>query len=399
MKAIILAAGRGTRVRPITTTVPKPMIPILHKPVMEILVQLLESHGVRQIMVNTSYLATEIEGYFRDGSRFGVEMAYSFEGRLENGRFIDEPVGSAGALKKIQEHSGFFDETCVVLCGDAVIDVDLTRLIRFHRKRGAAATLALTSVARDRVSNYGVVVTDKEGRVLEFQEKPDVDQARSTTVNTGIYVFEPEVIGRIPSGVTYDIGGQLFPDLVREKAPLYGAQVPFQWLDIGRVSDYYDVIQMALRGEVNGLSVPGTQVSEGVWVGINVRFDPSRCRIEPPVYVGGSATIEPGCSIIGPTMIGPGCVVESGAYIEKSVVFDYTRIGFCARVRNVMICGDYCVDPSGTVINLAQSDIDWAVADARSPKKALTSEQQQFLEMLQQGRAIEKRPRRAVYAA
>lgn len=401
MKAIILAAGRGTRVRPITYAVPKPMIPVINRPVMEVLVRLLASHDVRQIMVNTSYLAAEIETYFRDGARFGVEMAYSFEGRLENGRFIDEPVGSAGALRKIQEHSGFFDETCVVLCGDAVIDIDLAQLIRLHREKRALATIALARVPRDRVSSYGVVVTDEDGRIVEFQEKPSVAEAKGTTVNTGIYVFEPEVIARIPSGVTYDIGGQLFPKLVRAKVPLYGAKVPFQWLDIGKVSDYYDVIQMALRGEVNGLSVPGIRVSEGIWAGLNVRLDPSQCRIVPPVYVGGSATIEPGCTIIGPTMIGPGCVVESGAYIEKSVIFDYTRVGFCAQVRNMMICGDYCVDPAGTVIDLAQSDIDWVVADARSPKKALTSEQQQFLEMLQQGRAdaFEEKPRREVYAA
>ena len=121
MKAMILAAGRGTRVRPLTETLPKPMIPIIHKPVMEMLVDHLSSHGFKQIMVNTSYLAPQIESYFRDGHRFGVRMAYSFEGFLENGQMIDQPVGSAGALQKIQCHSGFFDDDFVVVCGDAVV--------------------------------------------------------------------------------------------------------------------------------------------------------------------------------------------------------------------------------------------------------------------------------------
>ncbi len=382
MKAIILAAGRGTRVRPITHSVPKPMVPILNRPVMALLVELLERHGLREIMVNTSYLPVAIESYFRDGSRFGVEMAYSFEGYLEEGRLVDEPVGSAGAIRKIQEHSGFFDETFVVICGDVVMDLDLTRLIRFHREKGALATIALTEVPQDQVSSYGVVVRDGEEKILEFQEKPSVEEARSRTVNTGIYVFEPEVIEHIPSGEIYDIGGQLFPALVEAGAALYGAKIPFQWLDIGKISDYYTVMQMALRGEVNGLSMPGRQIAPGVWAGLNVRADLSRCEIVPPVFVGGSATLEPGCTVVGPTAIGAGCVVESGAHVEKSIIFDHTRIDSCAEVKQMIVCGGYCVDASGTAIDLAQCDMDWAIADARSHKKGLTEDQKGFLEML-----------------
>jgi len=382
MKAIILAAGKGTRVRPITYTIPKPMIPILNKPVMETLVALLREHGVRQIMVNTSYLSMEIERYFRDGARFGVEMAYSFEGRLEDGALVDEPMGSAGALKKIQAHSGFFDQTFAVLCGDAMIDIDLTALLRFHREKGAMVTIALADVPRRQVSSYGVVVTDSAGRIVEFQEKPPVEEARSTTVNTGIYIFEPDVLEMIPSGVAYDIGGELFPKLAEEGKGLYGATIPFQWLDIGQVGDYYRVIQMALKGDIHGLKAPGTEVAPGIWFGLNVRADVSACDITPPVYVGGSATLEPGCRIAGPTMIGPGCVVESGACVEKSVVFDYTRIGASAELREMMICGGYAVDASGTVIDLAKSAIDWVISDARSPKQELSADQQQFLDML-----------------
>lgn len=389
MKAIILAAGRGTRLRPITNTIPKPMMPILNKPVMEILVELLERHGSRQILTNISYLPAEIERYFGDGSRFGVQMAYSFEGYAADGRLVDRPLGSAGALKKIQERSGFFDRTFVALCGDAIVDIDLAALVRFHREKGAVATLALLEVPRERISNYGVAVVNDEGRILEFQEKPAAEEAKSTTVNTGIYVFEPEIIERIPSGTFCDIGKELFPALVEEGAALYGAQLPFQWLDIGKVSDYYNVVQMALRGEVRGLPLPGTQVAPGIWAGLDARVDLSGCRIEPPVYLGGGATLEPGCTVIGPAAIGQGCVVASGALVERSVLFDYVRVGPWAQVSERIVCNGYCVDPAGTAIDLAQCDIDWLVGDARNLEVPFRREQRQLKEILSESAGAE----------
>ncbi|MEM1292744.1 MAG: nucleotidyltransferase family protein, partial [Cyanobacteria bacterium P01_H01_bin.162] len=168
MKAMVLAAGKGTRVRPITYTIPKPMIPILQKPVMEFLLDLLKHHGFDQIMVNVSHLANEIEGYFRDGQRFGVELAYSFEGRIEDGQLVGDALGSAGGMKKIQEFSPFFDDTFVVLCGDALIDLDLTEAVRQHKAKGAIATVVMKSVPLKQVPSYGVVVTDDDGRIKSF---------------------------------------------------------------------------------------------------------------------------------------------------------------------------------------------------------------------------------------
>lgn len=384
MKAIILAAGRGTRVRPLTYSVPKPMIPILNQPVMESLVRLLARHDFREIMVNTSYLATSIESHFRDGARFGVEMAYSFEGYIEGDQIIDEPVGSAGALRKIQDHSGFFDDTFAVLCGDALIDLDLSQLLAQHRAKGGIATIALARVPKEQVSSYGVVVADASGRILEFQEKPPVEKAKSTTVNTGIYIFEPDIMDFIPSGQTCDIGSQLFPDLVKRQAGLYGVAIPFQWLDIGKVSDYYTVMQRVLKGEAPDMHMPGKEIAPGIYAGLNVRMDLAACDIIPPVYLGGSCCIESGCTIIGPTMIGPGSVVEKGAHIEKSIIFDYTRVRGYAQVRNMMICGGYAVDADGAVVDLNRSDVGWAVGDARSRLTALTEEQQQLLDLLKE---------------
>ncbi|MEM1310080.1 MAG: nucleotidyltransferase family protein, partial [Cyanobacteria bacterium P01_H01_bin.153] len=233
MKAMILAAGKGTRVRPITYTIPKPMIPILQKPVMEFLLDLLKHHGFDQIMVNVSHLANEIEGYFRDGQRFGVELAYSFEGRIEDGQLVGDALGSAGGMKKIQEFSPFFDDTFVVLCGDALIDLDLTEALRQHKEKGAIATVVMKSVPLKQVPSYGVVVTDDEGRIKSFQEKPKVEEALSTDINTGIYIFEPEIFNYIPAGMEYDIGGDLFPKLVAAGAPFYGIRMDFEWVDIG----------------------------------------------------------------------------------------------------------------------------------------------------------------------
>ena len=232
MKAMILAAGKGTRVQPITHVIPKPMIPILQKPVMEFLLELLKEHGFTEVMVNVSHLAEEIENYFRDGQRFGVEIAYSFEGSIQDGELIGDALGSAGGLKKIQDFQTFFDDTFVVLCGDALIDLDLTEAVRRHRAKGALASLVTKTVPKDQVSSYGVVVSDDDGKIQAFQEKPSVEEALSDTINTGIYLFEPEIFEHIPSGTSFDIGADLFPTLVKQGAPFYA----YPWILNGSIS-------------------------------------------------------------------------------------------------------------------------------------------------------------------
>ncbi len=384
MKGIILAAGRGTRVKPLTYEIPKPMLPIINQPVMELLVRHLARHGVSEVVVNTSYRAPDIENYFRDGSRFGLHMAYSFEGQLKEDELIDEPLGSAGALKRIQEHSGFFNETFVVVCGDAIIDIDLQALLDFHHQKKSIATIALAAVPLEDVSSYGIVVLDQQSRVLSFQEKPLPHESKSNTANTGIYIFEPEVLEHIPSGSVYDIGGQLFPQLVAQNAPIYGAEIPFQWLDIGQVTDYYQVILKALRGEINGWQMPGIEIAERIWTGCNVRLDLETCTVVPPVYIGGSATLEPGCTVIGPSYIGPGCRIASEAHVEQSVVFDYTRVGSNVNITQKLLCGKYCVDADGTTLDLRALDVDWAISDARSQDKPLDDLRKELITALKE---------------
>lgn len=377
MKAMILAAGKGTRVRPITYTIPKPMIPILEKPVMEFLLELLRQHGFTEVMVNVSHLAEEIERYFRDGQRFGVQIAYSFEGRIVDGNLIGEALGSAGGMRRIQDFYPFFDETFVVLCGDALIDLDLTAALKWHREKGAIATIVTKTVPQDEVSSYGVVVTDSEGRIQTFQEKPSVEEARSNTINTGIYIFEPEILDLIPSGEVYDIGGDLFPKLVDMGAPFYAIPMDFEWVDIGKVPDYWQAVRDVLSGQVRNVSIPGQEVRPGIHTGLNVAVDWDKVNIQGPVYIGGMTCIEDGATIIGPSMIGPNCHICSGALVENSVIFEYSRLGPDVRLVDKLVFGRYCVDKTGTAIDMQAAALDWLITDVRQALPTNSPSEQQ----------------------
>lgn len=366
MKAMILAAGKGTRVRPITNLVPKPMIPLLGRPVMQSIVEHLRNCGFDQIMVNTSHLAPIIEDYFGDGSTLGVEMAYSFEGLLSKGRVEGHAVGSAGGMKRIQEFSGFFDDTFVVLCGDALVDVDLRAAVQFHRERGAIATIILRDVPREEVFRYGVVETAPDGRILQFQEKPVIEEAVSTTINTGIYLFEPAVFDYIPSGCSFDIGGELFPALVRAGAPMYGVNLPFQWVDIGSVPDYWEATRLALTGGIRGYKLPGREVLPGIRTGLNVGWNPSKTHVRGPVVIGGSTSIGDGAVIEGPSIIGAGCVIEPGAVIKECILSNYTRVTSVARLERALVFGPNCIDPTGNYLDVEEARLQWVVDDARN---------------------------------
>jgi mannose-1-phosphate guanylyltransferase len=368
MKAMILAAGKGTRVRPITYTIPKPLIPILHKPVMEFLVDLLKQHNFTEIMVNVSHLAKEIESYFHDGQRFGVQIAYSFEGTIrEDGELEGQALGSAGGMRRIQDFYPFFDDTFVVLCGDALIDLDLTAAVKWHKEKGSMATIVTKSVLREEVSSYGVVVTDENGKIKAFQEKPTVEDALSTNINTGIYIFEPEVLNYIPSGQEYDIGADLFPKLVEMGAPFYAIAMDFQWVDIGKVPDYWQAIRSVLMGEVKNVPIPGKQVAPGIYTGINVAVNWDKVDITGPVYIGGMTKIEDGAKITGPAMIGRNCHICAGAHIDNSVIFEYSRIASNVTLADRLVFGRYCVDKDGATIDVQASSLDWLITDTRQP--------------------------------
>lgn len=349
MKGMILAAGKGTRVRPITQMIPKPMIPILGKPVMESMIELFAQYNITKIVINTSHLAEVIEGYFGDGHHFGVQLSYSCEGTLKDGTFVSEALGSAGGMKRIQEFSGFFDETFVVVCGDAWIDLDLTEAVAKHRKSGGIATIITKRVLPEEIEKYGIVVADNKGQVTSFQEKPNKDEALSDQANTGIYIFEPAIFDYIPKDVEFDIGSQLFPKLVEQHVPFYAVDMNFQWLDVGNIKDIWGVTKDVLNGKVPGYRVPGTQVKAGIWTGINTNVDLSTITIVPPVVIGSGCKIEPGATIIGPALIGANCHLTASSVVKHSLIFDYTKVHEEAEVTEQTIFGDYCISHKGSV--------------------------------------------------
>ncbi|MBS1208649.1 MAG: NDP-sugar synthase [Proteobacteria bacterium] len=364
-KAMILAAGQGTRVRPLTKDIPKPMIPILGKPVLEYIIEHLARHGVREIMLNVAFMHRKIEEYFGDGHRWGVEIGYSYEGAYEHGDILPKPIGSAGGMKRIQDNSGFFDETTLVLCGDAIIDLDIGAALYEHKIKGAIASVVTLDVPLSEVKNYGIVVADEEGKIISFQEKPAPEEAKSTLASTGIYIFEPAALDLVPSGKVYDIGSELFPSLVEQGLPFYAQNRFFNWIDIGRVTDYWTVLQRVLRGEIAQMDMPGKEVKPNVWVGLNTRIDWDKVHIEGPVYIGSSVKIEEGATIIGPSWIGHGSHIRKGATVVRSVLFDYTRIGASMTFAEMIVSSRYCVDRTGHTVYVGDDRCPLRWGDAR----------------------------------
>jgi len=359
MKAMILAAGEGTRLRPLTYELPKPMIPLLGKPLMEYLVEQLAAHQFRDIMVNVSHLPHLIENYFGNGARWGVNIGYSFEGRIEKGRVISEPLGSAGGIKRIHEFGGFFDDTFLVVCGDAIFDLDLSAALRKHWQSGAQVSVVAHRVPRERVSDYGVLGCDRHGRVTSFQEKPPAAQAKSTLVHTGICLFEPDIVAHIPSGENYDIGAQLLPSLIDNGVDFRAIEMPFHWVDIGRVSDYWHASQQLMRGTFRGVAMPGREVLPRVWAGLNVRVDWDDVLIEGPVYIGANSRIDAGCEIHGPTWISHGCHLQRRVKVHRSILFENTLLRENGAIFETVVFGRHCVDKEGKAVDGRDAGLDW----------------------------------------
>lgn len=365
LKGMILAAGQGTRIRPLTKDMPKPMIPILGKPVLEYLIEHLARHGVKEIMINVAHLNEKIEHYFGNGQRFGVEIGYSYEGTLEHGELVAKPLGSAGGIRQIQDFGGFFDTTTIVLCGDALIDLDIEAALHRHQQQQAMVSVVTMEVPASEVSNYGMVETDSTGRVIAFQEKPQPHEARSNLASTGIYFFEPEAIDLIPQGVQFDIGSELFPMLVAKNLPFYAQKQQYHWIDIGRVSDYWEVLQRVLRGEIKHTKMPGKEIRPNVWVGLNTRIDWDNIKIEGPVYIDSNTQIDAGAQITGPVWISHGAHIQHDAKIIRAILFEYTRIGANSTFYEMIVSPTYCVDRAGETYYLGDTRCNYDWGDAR----------------------------------
>ena len=381
MKAVILAGGKGTRVRPLTYLLPKPMVPIVERPIMSFLLDLLKKHNFNEVVVTVGYLATMIEDKYKNGADNEMFISYSLEGKMVENEIVPSGLGSAGGLAKVQNFSKFFDDDFLVICGDAIIDLDLSEVMKYHKAKNSTATVILKEVAKEEVYKYGVVVTDENDSVLSFQEKPKVEEAKSNMINTGIYIFSPKVFDYIPNDEEFDIGKDLLPLLVEKSEPFFAKSFDFQWIDVGSTKDFYNANMMVIDKKVNGVTPFGKEIKESVWVGINSNIDES-VEIAPPVYIGGGVKIEKGVKIIGPAMIGANSIIKEDTTIDKSIILNYTKINSFANIKEKIIAGKYLINPLGASIDIEETDMNFLVDDARRDEKDLNEEQKEIMQML-----------------
>lgn len=326
-KALIMAAGLGTRLEPLTLAVPKPMVPIVGKPTMQHNLELLRKHGIRSAIVNIHYHPEQVVNFFADGDDFGVDLAYSYEEKL---------LGTAGGVLRMAREVDQINETFLVLSSDALTDIDLRKLVAFHKKKGALATLALCPMKE--TEHFGVVDLDEDQRITAFYEKPKSGEAPSNLVNTGIYVFEPEILEMIPSDRFYDFGKELFPRLAKEGAPIFGYRMIEYWSDVGNLKTYVRTNYDAMQGRVR-IQIPGRKTSACVWVGKNCEIDPS-VKFMGCVIVGDKCEIRKGAHIKD-TILGNMSIVSFNARVEGSIIWSDTFISQNAKVKGSVI-GSWC---------------------------------------------------------
>lgn len=318
MKAIILAGGYGKRLRPLTFTRPKSMLPLLDKPILQHIVEGLANQGFDEIIVTTNYLRKQIIDHFGDGEAFGVKMTYPRE---------DEPLGTAGSVKNAEE---YLDETFVVVQGDGITDTSLKDLMSFHKEKGAIATLALTPV--DNPSGYGVVELDSNAKIVRFREKPRPEECFSNLVNTGLYVLEPEVLEYIPAGREYDFARDLFPKLLAVEKKLYGHEATGFWVDVGRPEKYMEAIRWAL-----GKRKKRHNSKKGV------KIDPE-AKVEGQVILGHGCRIGKNTVVEGYSVIERDVEVADGARITSPVIYHGSTIGHCSHINNSIIAEECRID-------------------------------------------------------
>ncbi|MDI6638125.1 MAG: sugar phosphate nucleotidyltransferase, partial [Bacillota bacterium] len=322
MKAVVMAGGEGTRLRPLTCNRPKPMVPVVNKPIIQHIFELLKRHGITDIAVTLYYLADEIESFFGDGAELGLHLSYSVE---------DVPLGTAGSVKKAAEVFG--QERVLVISGDALTDIDLQEAVRFHEARSAVATIVTTRV--DNPLEYGIVVTDDEGRIRRFLEKPSWGEVFSDTVNTGIYILEPEVLDYVDPGKPTDFSQDVFPALLRDGKRLCAHVASGYWCDVGNIQQYRQAQVDAVMGRVK-VEIPGNKIGADIWVGEGTEIAPN-ARLSGPLVIGRNCRIGPGAGCFEYTFMGDNCIIEKDAVIQRSILWQDAFVGRGAEVRGAVI--------------------------------------------------------------
>jgi mannose-1-phosphate guanylyltransferase / phosphomannomutase len=352
MKAVVMAGGEGSRLRPLTVNRPKPMVPLADRPVMAHSFELLKMHGITDIVVTVQYLANVIQDFFGDGSSFGMNIAYSVE---------ETPLGTAGSVKNAE---ALLQEPFLVISGDALTDINISELIDYHHRKNALVTVALKRV--DNPLDYGVVITDEQGCIKQFLEKPSWGELFSDTVNTGIYVVDPRVFDVFEPGQSVDWSKDIFPRLLAQGENLYGYVVDGYWTDIGTLDAYMRATADYLHGRVR-LPRTGTHIGGDIWVGGEVEIAPD-ARLYGPVFLGHGVKIKGGVVVYGPSVIRDYNIIDTQATIDRSIVWRNSYIGERAELRGAIVTrqsniksravlfegsviGDYTIVNSGAVIN------------------------------------------------
>jgi mannose-1-phosphate guanylyltransferase/phosphomannomutase len=317
-----MAGGEGTRLRPMTATQPKPLLPVVNQPIMEHVLRLLKRHGFCETVVTVQFLASLVRNYFGDGQEVGMSLQYATE---------DMPLGTAGSVKNAED--ALRDGPFLVISGDALTDIDLSEMVRFHRENGALVTVGLTRVPNP--LEFGIIIVDDDGRIQRFLEKPTWGQVFSDTVNTGIYVMEPEVLAEVPVGEMVDWSGDVFPRLLKQGAPLFGWIADGYWEDVGTHESYLKAQADVLSGRVQA-EIAGFEVSPGVWVADGAEVDPEAI-LTGPLCIGEYAKIEAGAQLREFTVIGNNVVVKEGAFLHRAVVHNNVYVGQGATLRGCVI--------------------------------------------------------------
>jgi mannose-1-phosphate guanylyltransferase/phosphomannomutase len=321
MKAVIMAGGEGTRLRPLTSNAPKPMLPLVNRPMMEHIIELLTRHGIDEIVVTVAFMANAIRTYFGDGSEFGVSIVYATE---------ESPLGTAGSVRNAMEH---LDERFLVISGDVLTDIDLGAIVAMHEANDAVATIGLVHV--ENPLEFGIVITDENGRIERFLEKPTWGQVFSDTINTGIFVLEPSIFDYIAPDAVVDFSSEVFPTLLAEGKPLYGAIAEGYWEDVGTLEAYVRAHKDILDGAVR-VNVPGFEVGDGVWLGEGADVHPDT-HIVGPAVIGPNCRLEAGAQIGQYTVLGANVRVRGEAQLERTVVHDNAYLGEALRLRGAVI--------------------------------------------------------------
>ncbi|MDR3615761.1 MAG: NDP-sugar synthase [Candidatus Obscuribacterales bacterium] len=323
MKAMVLAAGVGSRLDPLTASVPKPSVPVVNKPVMEHLLLLLKRHGITDVCANLHYLPEKLTEYFQDGSPLGMQILFEYEEKLSG------DAGGVRACRKFLE-----DGTFIVIMGDLITDADLTMLVAEHKKKKAIASIAVKRM--EDVTRFGVVVVDDNGFITGFQEKPKAEEALSNLISTGIYIFEPEVFEHIPATGDFGFGKQLFPKLVKEGFPVLGIEIETYWSDVGTIDQYREANLDVLSGLVK-IDLGGTLLSKKESGGAQV-------------LVGKNVSIGKNVTFQGRVVIGDSCVIDSGCVINDSVLWEGAHIHANSNVSESVI-GANCLIAADSIIN------------------------------------------------